>query len=92
MNYSVIIPVFNEEENVEILHKELSIVLNGLVSNDRQIELIYVNDGSIDATLEKLLILKPEAFEIKIINNLKNFSQSVSLNHGIEISKYENYF
>ncbi len=90
MNYSVIIPVFNEEEAIESLHKELSIILNNLVTNDRQIELIYVNDGSIDNTLEKLLKFKAGAFEIKIINNLRNFSQSVSINHGIELSKYEN--
>ena len=55
MNYSVIIPVFNEEEAIESLHRELSIILNSLVTNDRQIELIYVNDGSIDNTLEKLM-------------------------------------
>tara|TARA_Y100000768_G_C23984569_1_gene687944 strand:+ start:192 stop:1139 length:948 start_codon:yes stop_codon:yes gene_type:complete len=90
MNYSIIIPVFNEESSIENLHKELESALDQLVSSNRLVELIYVNDGSSDSTLKKLLTFKPEGFEIKIVNNFRNFSQSVSIYHGIELSKYDN--
>lgn len=90
MNYSIIIPLFNEEASIENLHSEICNVLENLSNDERKFELIYVNDGSQDNTLEKLLSFKNKSFEIKIINNNRNMSQSISIFNGIEESKYDN--
>ena len=46
---SIIIPVFNEENNLEVLNKRLSIVCESL---DTNYEIIYVDDGSTDRSLD----------------------------------------
>ncbi len=49
MKISVVIPVYNEEKNIEALHKRLSAVFEGL--NTNEFECIFVNDGSTDESL-----------------------------------------
>ena len=75
--YSVVIPVYNEEKNVTNLHQEVVSVMKGL---KKKFEIIFVNDGSTDRTLDRLKILSP----IKIINFRANFGQSSSLDAGIK--------
>ncbi len=79
---SIIIPVYNEEENIELLHKETKEVLDGL---NLSYEIIFINDGSTDNTLKVLLSLKG----IRVINFRKNFGQSCALDAGIKLSKGE---
>jgi len=80
--YSFIIPVFNEEKNVAPLHKEIIAVAKKL---KKPFEIIFVNDGSNDATLKILKTLSP----VKIINFRKNFGQSAALDAGIKHSQGE---
>ena len=89
MNYSIIIPLLNEEEGLEMFHKELIDVINEL-KNNRNIEIIYIDDGSLDNTFEKLLSFKKENSNITIIKHKKNLSQSISIFHGIINSKFDN--
>jgi len=51
MNISVIIPVYNEEENIPLLYEELIQVLENIGSD---YEVIFVDDGSTDSSLEIL--------------------------------------
>ena len=51
MDISIIIPVYNEEKNVTLLHKELKQVLSTLTKN---YEILFVNDGSTDNSLNEL--------------------------------------
>src|SRR3989344_7661306 len=76
MELSVIIPVYNEENNVAILHSELINVLNRL---NKKFEIIFVDDGSADKTLENLSRLK----KVKIIKLRRNFGQTAALLAGI---------
>ncbi|MCD6226141.1 glycosyltransferase family 2 protein [bacterium] len=78
--YSVVVPVLNEEKNVKSLHKEILEVMRKL---KKQFEIIFVNDGSTDNTLEELKKLSP----IKIINLRKNSGQSAALDAGIKNAK-----
>lgn len=80
--YSVVIPVYNEEKNVTNLHQEVVSVMKGL---KKKFEIIFVNDGSTDRTLDRLKILSP----IKIINFRANFGQSSSLDAGIKSARGE---
>lgn len=77
---SIIIPVLNEEDNVFKLHKE---IVNICEKNCYKYEIIFINDGSTDKTLENLKTLKP----IKIINFRKNFGQTFALDAGIKQAK-----
>ena len=74
---SVVIPAYNEAENVTTLHQSLQEVLRNL---NLSFEVIFINDGSTDNTLAELKKLKP----IKIINFRKNFGQTAALDAGIK--------
>lgn len=77
-NYlSVIIPCFNEEKNVSILHSEILQICDGL---NKIFEIIFIDDGSTDKTFEKLKQLK----QIKIIRFRKNFGQTAALDAGFK--------
>ncbi len=89
MNYSIIIPLFNEENNILSLHNEILDALKNL-SGSRFFEILYIDDGSKDKTFSKLLELEKKKFDVKIIKNKFNYSQSVSIFHGISNSKYDN--
>lgn len=77
---SIVIPVFNEKNNVISLHQEIFAVMKKL---NRQFEIIFVDDFSTDGTIEALKTLKP----IKIISFRKNFGQTSALDAGIKEAK-----
>lgn len=79
--FSVIIPLFNEEENVCILHRELISALEGY-----KYELVYVNDGSTDFTYSRLKkeIEDSDSSRVKIINLHKNFGQTYAFKTGLD--------
>ncbi len=83
---SIVIPVFNEEDNILDLVNE---IYKSFLSINNIFEVIVVNDGSVDNTFEKLKILEDQN-KIKVINNSKNFGQSYSIKKGIENSSYDN--
>jgi len=78
---SIIIPCYNSEsyvnENINNLVK---------VSQDNQIEIIIINDGSTDKTLEKLKYLKKK-YENIIIVNQENLGVSQARNNGLDIAR-----
>ncbi len=76
---SVVVPVYNEEGNVERLHSEIVKVCS---DNGYDYEIIFINDGSTDGTFEKCKLLKP----LKIINMRKNFGQTAAMDAGIKAS------
>jgi glycosyltransferase involved in cell wall biosynthesis len=79
---SVVIPVFNEEKNVVILHRELFIVLNKLKIRS---EIIFVDDGSTDNTFTVLSKLH----SVKIIRLRRNSGQTIALKTGLDESQGE---
>ena len=90
MNFSVIIPLYNEEKNIEILNKELNTVLKKINnSKNHSFEIIYIDDGSIDNTYEVANSFRNTITTI-LIKNFKNLSQSKSILNGIENSNYNN--
>jgi glycosyltransferase involved in cell wall biosynthesis len=71
---SVVVPLFNEEENVPILQAELTAALTGL-----DYEIIFVDDGSIDQTVKRI------AFEprIRLVQFERNAGQSAAIYAGL---------
>jgi glycosyltransferase involved in cell wall biosynthesis len=90
MNYSIIVPFYNESLNIKNLHDELTELINKSLNGQRKFELIYVDDGSTDDTFLRLDNLKKKNFDLKLIKNNKNLSQSIALYNGINNSKFDN--
>src|SRR5580698_8393096 len=78
---SVIIPVFNEEDNVDIVCSKVIAVLDQL---GHPWELIFIDDGSTDHSYEKLIVRAAEQSNIKIIRFVRNFGQTAALAAGID--------
>ncbi|MGA9532683.1 MAG: glycosyltransferase family 2 protein [Anaerolineales bacterium] len=80
---SVVIPVYNERENVPLLHTALIEALSG-----RDYELIFVDDGSTDGSLEALAAVMEEAPErTTVIELRRNFGQTAAIAAGIDYSR-----
>ncbi len=77
MKISVVIPVMNEEENIEPLFKALREALEGL-----DYELIFVDDGSTDNTVQKIKELADERTKLLVLS--RNFGQSLAMAAGID--------
>ncbi|MDJ0556365.1 MAG: glycosyltransferase family 2 protein [Microcoleaceae cyanobacterium MO_207.B10] len=81
IDYSVVIPIFNEEEIIPELWRQLSDVLHRL---DGSSEVIFINDGSMDNSLELLKKINQQYSQIKIINFSRNFGHQCALSAGID--------
>jgi len=81
---SILIPVYNEEGNLSLLFEKLVAALKKV---GRPYEVIFVDDGSSDGTMEILLDLKDKNPNVKIISFSRNFGQTAALSAGIDSSK-----
>lgn len=77
---SLICPVFNEEHSIRPFMERLMPVLAAL---DTDHELIFVNDGSTDGTLDRLRKLQNETGGIEIVDLMRNFGKDVALTAGL---------
>ena len=82
MLLSIIIPTYNEEGNIIELNKKLTNVLNNY-----EYELIYINDGSTDKSLNKIKdIYENDQDHIKYISFSKNFGKEAAIYAGLKYS------
>jgi glycosyltransferase involved in cell wall biosynthesis len=86
LQVSVVIPVFEEEESLPLLHQRLVDVLDRL---GRSYEIIYVDDGSRDGTPAALAKLVDGQRRVTAIRFRRNFGQTAALQAGIEHSRGE---
>lgn len=85
---SIVIPVFNEEENIIPLKEALDSVLRSLSSEPW--EIIFVDDGSTDATLERLKeVAAQDPQHVTVISLRRNFGQTAAIAAGIDHSQGE---
>jgi len=82
IDYSVVIPIFNEEGNIKRLDAEIKAVTRGLGGRS---EVIYVNDGSTDASVAELKSLQ----DVVIVNLNRNYGQAVALDAGFKVAEGE---
>ena len=78
---SVVIPVFNEEENLELLHRRLSKVLENLCED---YEIIFVDDGSEDNSLKIMRKFRKTNGRVKVISFSRNFGHQIAITAGID--------
>lgn len=85
MDVSIVIPVFNERENLPPLHQALRETLDG-----RRAELIFVDDGSTDGSrevLERLARVDPR--HVRVVELRRNFGQTAAIAAGIDHAEGE---
>lgn len=78
---SIIIPIYNEEENIYLLYEELKKNLENLQYN---FEIIFINDGSTDGSQAKLEKIIKKDNRVKIIEFSRNFGKEAATTAGIE--------
>ena len=78
---SLVIPVFNEEGNLPKLHQEITEVLEPY---GKRYEIIFIDDGSTDASFALLSSLRHQDPRVRVIRFRKNFGQTAALAAGFD--------
>ena len=81
---SIVIPVLNERDNLRELHQRLTQVLNAL---DRSYEIIFVDDGSSDGSVELGRKLVAEDPHLILVEFRRNFGKAAALHTGFEMAQ-----
>lgn len=83
---SVVIPLFNEQESLAILHGEIATVLQ---THGLDAEIIFVDDGSTDRSWEELKTLAAKDPRVRAIRFRRNFGKAAALTAGFRASRGE---
>ena len=78
---SLVVPVFNEEESIDLF---LSTVVPLLERNGVRFEIVFVNDGSLDDTFARLFHRSRADRRIRVVNLSRNFGKEAALTAGID--------
>ena len=78
---SIVVPVYNEEENISLLHQGITDVMGSL---EHRFEILYVNDGSRDASAERLNQLAHTDSRVRVLHLRRNFGQTAAMSAGLE--------
>lgn len=81
MLISVVVPAYNESEGIEEFHKTL--LLPAIRSVSKNYEIIYVNDGSHDDTINKLRLITDKNTSVRVVNLSRNFGKEIAMTAGI---------
>ena len=82
---SVVVPVFDEQDNIAPLVAEIVAALQGGVP----FEIVYVDDHSTDGTGATLLALKPEVPELRVLRHARRAGQSAAIRNGVMAARGE---
>ncbi len=81
---SVIVPCYNEEENVRYFYEELMKNESFFKQRELDVEVIYVNDGSKDKTVEEVKKLHAEDERVKLVSFSRNFGKEAAIYAGFK--------
>jgi len=84
MRLSIVIPVYNEEESLAELHREIDAVSK---ANNYDLEIVFVDDGSKDRSWEVVEQLAAQDNRVRGIRFRRNFGKAAALNAGFETAK-----
>ncbi|MFW5805866.1 MAG: glycosyltransferase family 2 protein [Bacteroidales bacterium] len=84
INLSIVIPVYNEAENLSDCYLQLKEVLINLGGN---YEIIFINDGSMDNSMEIIKSISDQNSAVKYIDLSRNFGQQVAISAGLEYAR-----
>ncbi|MCX5258139.1 glycosyltransferase family 2 protein [Streptomyces canus] len=82
---SYVLPVYNERDGVTAFHTELTAALDSRPELD--FELVYVNDGSTDGSLELLKGLAERDGRVRVIDFARNFGHQLAITAGLDLAR-----
>ena len=82
---SVVVPVRNEQDNVQSLIAEIRAALDGLLAY----EIVYVDDGSSDDTFQRLKSIQQDCPQLRIVRHAKSCGQSTAVRTGVQAARYD---
>lgn len=83
---TVFLPVYNEEDNLQLLHERIISVLSSL---NRTAEIIYIDDGSTDSSLQVLKGIAAADDRVRVIALRRNYGQTAAMSAGFDLSRGE---
>lgn len=81
MKLSVVVPIYNEQENIGLLHGELT---RALEPTGMSYELLFVDDGSRDASVARLSELAAADAQVRVLRFRRNYGQTSAMQAGLE--------
>jgi glycosyltransferase involved in cell wall biosynthesis len=84
MTLSIVIPLFNEEENIKELHEKLKKALDPL---KKEYEILFIDDGSTDKTLSILEEIQEQDKRVLILSLRRNFGQTAAFAAGFDFAR-----
>ncbi|MBO4980522.1 MAG: glycosyltransferase family 2 protein [Lachnospiraceae bacterium] len=84
---SVVVPCYNEEENVALFYEELTKNDTFFREKDVELELLYIDDGSADKTVEEVKKLREKDERVHLVSFSRNFGKEAAMFAGLEKSK-----
>jgi dolichol-phosphate mannosyltransferase len=84
MDYTLIFPVYNEEDTIDNLYERVTKVMHGMSDS---YEILFVNDGSYDRTKELLTAINEKDHKVKVIHFSRNFGHQNAVSAGIKYAK-----
>ena len=84
---SIVVPVFNEEESVQVLHGEISSALEALGPRGKSAEIVFVDDCSTDRSLARMLEARRSDPRVRIVKFRRNFGQTAALAAGFDVAR-----
>lgn len=84
---SVIVPCYNEEESVELFYEELTKNDAFFAQKNMELEIFYIDDGSVDRTVEEVRKLRDRDERVHLVSFSKNFGKEAAMFAGMEHSR-----
>jgi glycosyltransferase involved in cell wall biosynthesis len=84
LDLSIVVPLYNEEESVDALYREVCAAAEGLGPEWERWELLLVDDGSTDRTVERLAEICAEDPRVGIVRFRRNYGQTAALQAGFD--------
>ena len=79
---SIIIPAYNEEETLPLLYERLKKLMDSI--DNYEFEILFINDGSKDKTLEIIKMLRSQDMRINYVNLSRNFGKEIAMIAGLD--------
>ena len=84
---SVVVPCYNEEENVPLFYEELMKNHSFFTQENLQLEILFIDDGSRDRTVEQVKRLREKDERVRLVSFSRNFGKDAAIYAGLEPAK-----
>lgn len=84
---SVVVPCYNEEENIPLFYEELMKHHGFFAQENLQLEILFIDDGSRDRTVEQVKRLREKDGRVRLVSFSRNFGKEAAMYAGLEHAK-----